>query len=218
MPTGANQRTSLAKIRLQLLQDAVAVGSEAAASVAAWNALAPANRGRVIAFLNSLGRAEFDADGDNDVLYDDFLNFKACYDAAAVVAPTDPCAVHDIDQDGNIGTDDFDSFLLAYDGNIDDGNIDDCNLNSVPDMQELLLGSASDSDGDGELDVCECPPDIAPPGGDDQITIADINLVLSAFGLPCSNCPEDIVPQPDGDNQVTIADINAVLSAFGPCQ
>jgi hypothetical protein len=62
-----------------------------------------------------------------------------------------------------------------------------------------------------------CPADIVPPGGDGQVTIADVTNVLAAYGLPCSDCPQDIMPQPDGDNQVTISDINAVLTAYGPC-
>ncbi len=62
-----------------------------------------------------------------------------------------------------------------------------------------------------------CPADIAPEGGDGQVTIADVTAVLTAFGLPCDDCDEDISPPPDGDNQVTIADINAVITAYGPC-
>jgi hypothetical protein len=61
----------------------------------------------------------------------------------------------------------------------------------------------------------ECPPDF---NGDGQVSISDINLVLSAYG-PCGNpsrCPQDIVP-PGGDDQVTIADITLVLTNFGPC-
>jgi hypothetical protein len=70
----------------------------------------------------------------------------------------------------------------------------------------------------GEDTTPPCPADIMPqPDGDGQVSIADINAVLSAYGQPCAGCFQDIVP-PGGDNQVTIADINAVLSAFGPCQ
>ncbi len=68
-----------------------------------------------------------------------------------------------------------------------------------------------------EVEPNPCPEDIAPPGGDGSITIADVTAVITAFGLPCNDCPQDIVPQPDGDDQVTIADVTAVLTAFGPC-
>ena len=68
-----------------------------------------------------------------------------------------------------------------------------------------------------EVVPASCVADIMPPGGDGQVTIADITNVLSAYGLRCRNCPQDIRPQPDGDNQVTIADINAVLAAYGDC-
>jgi subtilisin-like proprotein convertase family protein len=62
-----------------------------------------------------------------------------------------------------------------------------------------------------------CPADIVPPGGDGQVSIADITSVLSAFNTVCNDCPQDVVPQPDGDGQVSIADINFILTAFGPC-
>ncbi len=61
-----------------------------------------------------------------------------------------------------------------------------------------------------------CPADVVPPGGDGQVSIADINFILSAYGQPCDDCPADITPL-GGDGQVTIADINSVLTAFGPC-
>jgi hypothetical protein len=68
------------------------------------------------------------------------------------------------------------------------------------------------------VDPCAnpCPADHVPPGGDGQVSISDVNSMLSAYGLPCTGCPQDIVPCP-GDNQVSIADINACLSAYGPC-
>jgi hypothetical protein len=100
----------------------------------------------------------------------------------------------------------------------------------------LVLGAASDGAhelliggdfwtpvGDAYIaKVLDCPvpciADIVPEGGDGQVTQADINAVISAFGSPCDDCLQDIVPAPQGDNQVTIADIIAVLTAFGPCE
>jgi predicted outer membrane repeat protein len=62
----------------------------------------------------------------------------------------------------------------------------------------------------GELHVCIA--DIAPPGGDGYVTIADITLTISQFGT-CAQCCGNI----NGDTTVTIADITLVLTAFGPC-
>jgi probable HAF family extracellular repeat protein len=56
-------------------------------------------------------------------------------------------------------------------------------------------------------------PDI---NGDGQVSIADVTQVISAFGLPCDNCAEDIAP-PGGDGAVSIADVLLVVTAFGTC-
>ncbi len=62
-----------------------------------------------------------------------------------------------------------------------------------------------------------CVGDLVPlPSGDDQVTVSDIIAVISAFGLPCNDCLEDLAP-PGGDGQITVSDILAVLIAFGPC-
>jgi hypothetical protein len=61
-----------------------------------------------------------------------------------------------------------------------------------------------------------CRGDIVPPGGDGQVTIADVTNVLAAYNTPCNDCVQDIAPA-CGDNQVTIADINLVLTSYGPC-
>ncbi len=69
-----------------------------------------------------------------------------------------------------------------------------------------------------QYDLAGCDADIAPPGGDGQVTVSDVVAVISAFDLPCDQCAEDIVPPPpNGDGQVTVADVTAVLAAFGPC-
>ncbi len=46
----------------------------------------------------------------------------------------------------------------------------------------------------GDPCVDPCPADIMPPGGDGQVSIADVNSVISAYGLPCKGCPQDIAP------------------------
>ncbi|MCH8252890.1 MAG: hypothetical protein IID36_10605 [Planctomycetes bacterium] len=73
-------------------------------------------RGHIIAFLNSLGRAEFDADGDNDIDVADYLNLRDCFTLNAVYTADDPCAIHDRDQDGDVDFDDLAGFRNAYTG------------------------------------------------------------------------------------------------------
>ncbi|MCP3980253.1 MAG: hypothetical protein GY716_13190 [bacterium] len=92
------------------------VGSEGSASARAFQALSGEDKDAVIRFLDSLGRAEFDADGDNDVDDDDLTAFQACFTGpGSFYTPEDPCAVSDVDQDGDVDDDDFQLFALAAD-------------------------------------------------------------------------------------------------------
>ncbi len=122
-------------------------------------------------------------------------------------------------------------------GGVYQGNGTDCSPNPCPqpagaccnsdgtcdDAQSPTICANSGGVYQGDDSLCSgvscpqpCPEDIVPPGGDGQVTIADVTAVLTAFGLPCGGCPEDVAP-PGGDGQVTIADVTAVLAAFGPC-
>ncbi|MCH8880010.1 MAG: hypothetical protein IID34_09020 [Planctomycetes bacterium] len=115
-------------------------------------------RDAVIAFLDSLGRREFDADGENGVLVDDFTNMFLCSMIDVPITPDHECAVHDIDQNGIIDGSDFESFLLAF-----DGELFDCNCNGTNDLADIFFGQSSDGDGDGVPD--ECPPGDPPVCG-----------------------------------------------------
>ena len=129
---------------------------EGAASKAAFNALSVADQDAMIAFLDSLGQHEFDADNNIVINYDDFEAFWACYTGAfvATVGPDDPCAIHDVDQDGDVDEDDFDVFLSVY-----EGNLVDCNNNFIPDMEELVDGTATDCNHNAIPDECEITAD-----------------------------------------------------------
>jgi hypothetical protein len=64
-----------------------------------------------------------------------------------------------------------------------------------------------------------CPADVAPPGGDGAIGVADLLYIIGHWG-PCppgSTCPADIAPQPDGDNAVGVLDLLYVINHWGPC-
>jgi len=91
-----------------------------------------------------------DLDGDNDV--DDFYSFDACYPSALVPG----CETMDLDGDADVDDDDFNEFLLRY-----DGIVEDCNTNSVTDLRDILDDTSSDLDQDGRPDEC---PAAAPAG------------------------------------------------------
>jgi hypothetical protein len=70
------------------------------------------------------------------------------------------------------------------------------------DLQPACFGDITPMNGDGSI-------------GDGTVSIADVNLAITSFGLGPG--PADIMPAPAGDGQVTIADVTAVLTNFGLC-
>ncbi|MBM4113590.1 MAG: hypothetical protein FJ253_09520, partial [Phycisphaerae bacterium] len=135
------------------------VGSEARPSAMAFFALSLQDRAKVVAFLDSLGRLEFDSDGNGIINLVDFAAFQACFGQRGVT-PDDACALHDADQDGAVTLIDFtDFFLLAV-----DLEVGDCDDDGTDDLTEILLG-APDKDGDGVPDDCvACPADFNDDG------------------------------------------------------
>ena len=94
---------------------------EAAASAVAFAALPVPDQDRVVRFLLSLGREEFDEEGDFDV--DDldwfFLNANNLFTGPGpFFTPDDPGAVADFDQDGDFDLVDFMVMQRATTGNI----------------------------------------------------------------------------------------------------
>ncbi len=83
---------------------------EAAAARARFTTLRPANQQRLLDFLLSLGRAEFDYEGDHDVDAIDwvFLRLDGRFTGpGSFHTPDDPGAVADFDQDGDFDLEDF---------------------------------------------------------------------------------------------------------------
>ena len=112
--------------------------SEGAALAAAWASLPPIGRDVIIAFLGTLGRLEFDMDGDNDVDAADYPLVLACYTGPGSFYDTgDACAVADIDQDGDVDDDDLE--LLDLTVNADAGRVPDGF--ALP-GDELIIGKA----------------------------------------------------------------------------
>lgn len=87
-------------------------GSEAQPSAQAFLALTTEEQGQVINFLDSLGRREFDMDGNDIIDEFDAAIALSCFtgDGAGTVSPDEVCAIADVDQDQDV--DDNDLLLL----------------------------------------------------------------------------------------------------------
>lgn len=176
-------------------------GSEAQQSAQAYFALAPSNRVRVIDFLNSLGRREFDWDGDNDIDEVDLNGLAGCYTGAGNFYNADhPCAISDIGQDTDVDEADVNLFLTVY-----TGWQGDCNKNGVNDAYEIALGLLQDADIDGYPDSC-CPGDL---NGDNAVDQSDLGILLQAF--PTGGPAGDL----DGDLDTDQSDLGMLLSLWG---
>lgn len=138
---------------------------EAADSVAAFEVLLADDIAHLMAFLESLGRAEFDHDGDNDVDNLDKIDFDACFSGpGSFYTPDDECAISDVDQDGDVDCDDWQYFREAFDGAAycdgdvnGDGNVDPLDAGAVlarfgQDPNVPGVGCEFDANGDGTID------------------------------------------------------------------
>ncbi len=133
-------------------------GSEAVASVAAFNNLSPADKQKVVAFLDSLGRLEFDGNADGARNSLDLPGFVAASAGAGGPYTADaPQAVHDFNQDGYVNQTDLAAFALVFEG--------DCNANGTNDLQDVVAGTSADSNGNLVPDDCEtCQPSLGFAG------------------------------------------------------
>ncbi len=91
-----------------------------------------------------------------------------------------------------------------------DGSAVDCNENNTVDSCDIDNGDSMDNDGNGIPDECECPADF---DGSGDVSAADLAELLSNWG-PCVGCPADF----DGDGVVNAADLAELLAAWGPCE
>ena len=196
-----------------LITDAIAehnaLLSEGVASAQAYDALSAQDKADVIAFLGSLGRAEFDMNGDESVDLFDLPSVTGCFngDGTDQYDADSPCAVADIDQDGDVDETDANWFAQALGAPFDTA---DCDGDGVLDIVAIVSGSAADADGDGVPDACSiCPGDF---DGDGAVTFPDLVRVLSAWGA-CAACPEDL----DGNGVVGFPDLVLILSVWGGC-
>jgi len=123
-------------------------GSEAVASAVAFNNLSAADKQKVVAFLGSLGRLEFDGNADGVCNSLDLPGFVAASAGAGGPYTADaPQAVFDFNQDGYVNQTDLAAFALVFEG--------DCNANGSNDLQDVVAGTSADSNGNLVPDECE---------------------------------------------------------------
>ncbi len=175
---------------------------EAAASAASFDALSSVDKAKLIKFLDSLGRAEFDFDGDNIIDILDFFALRTCI-AQGATNPNDDCAIADVDQNGIVNAADVDLFVQAF-----DGDILDCNNNGSPDLKDIALGVSVDANDDGVPDEClACAPDT---NGDNVVDGTDLTVVLAGWG---GSGAGDV----SHDGTVDGIDLAIVLAGWGAC-
>ena len=108
----------------------------------------------LIAFLDSLGRAEFDHNGDNDIGNPDFAAFSSCFTGPVpTYTPDDVCAISDADQDGDVDDDDRTLFLAASGGR--SGEVTDLMVDLDTNGDVLLSWGASCQLSDDDYGIYE---------------------------------------------------------------
>ncbi len=131
-------------------------GSEGQAAAQAFFALSGGDQDAIVAFLDSLGRAEFDHDGDNDVDGDDFVTFNSCFTGSGVFyTADDPCSISDVDQDGDVDADDQLMFEVAADGPAGEVPAGSLLLEKLAGNQLRLSWNPSCSAGDTDYGIYE---------------------------------------------------------------
>ena len=158
---------------------------DAFASQQAWNNLDKSEQDKVVAFLDSLGRREYDTDGNNFLNEADLPGFIDCWtgDAPGSFNADSPCALHELDQDGDVDAFDLSGLEQVY-----EATPEDCDNNGTWDLVQILTQNG-DSNSNGILDACEDPFFRRGDGNlDGAVDISDAVSLLSALfggvGLP----------------------------------
>lgn len=177
---------------------------ESAASALAFDALSAGDKASLIAFLDSLGRAEFDFDGDGVRDLEDFTILRSYAGAAA--NPNLATAIGDIDVNGVINSIDATYFVQAIE-NFEDA-ARDCNGNGIADLVDIFAGTMPDTNGDGRGDNCPtlCVEDFNRDG---IVDAADLAVLLNGWG----GAGGDL----NADGNTDAADLAVLLNAWGNC-
>ena len=170
---------------------------EGSAAAFNYSQLSTAQQQQIGNFLSSLGRAEFDMNGDNFVGTADISAFINCWtgDAPGTFDADAPCAVSDLDQDGDV--DEFD--LLGFEDAFLDP-LSDCDGDGEWDVAQIIT-SGGDSNGNGILDICEGFSFIRGDGNTDGlIDISDPILSLGVLfsGSMAGSCDDAADSNDDG--------------------
>jgi CxxC motif-containing protein (DUF1111 family)/subtilisin-like proprotein convertase family protein len=128
----------------------VSHAGEGLASRNAFLSLSAANQDALIAFLDSLGRNDYDFDGDGELTVSDYLGIVT-HASDTDVSPDEAWAVADLNQNRRIDADEVLQLAQIL------GIPLDCNQNQIPDWQELRDGTAADLDMNGVPDECDLP-------------------------------------------------------------
>ncbi|MBL8752137.1 MAG: hypothetical protein JNK15_02450 [Planctomycetes bacterium] len=162
-----------------------AFGSEAAPSANAFNALSAGDKQKVVAFLDSLGRAEFDWDGNNALDLADLNAFRV--NMGGPFTANSPQAVFDVNQDGYVNYTDLTVFATVYEV--------DCNNNGTNDLADVLNGTVGDANADLVPDECQfCQPSLGFGGAGslalsmcgDDLTTANSRGTFQVSGGPAN--------------------------------
>jgi hypothetical protein len=174
-----------------------------------------AGRDAVLAFLDTLGRREFDFDSNGSIELPDFhgfgdpSGFKACYGTNP--GSDDACALHDVDQDTNVDLAiDFMVFLTVY-----EGLLPDCDENGTLDLIDILNDPSLDLDDNGLLDSCE-PTCLGDSNGTGSVGMSEFLDLLATWG-PCPDLPGPCPMDLDADRVVGVLDFLLNLALWGPC-
>jgi hypothetical protein len=178
---------------------------EGAASAAAFAKLGTLQRQQLVAFLDSLGRDEFDFDGNRFIDTSDLKTMAQCR-AQGSTNPDDPCAIGDINQDNTVDLADMQGFLLAAQREGLDVT-GDCDGDGTVDFVEIFNG-APDLDLNGVPDNCApaCPADLTNDG---TVNGADLATMLNNWGTAVADL--------NGDGTTGGADLAMLLGSWGPC-
>jgi len=175
---------------------------DASAASFAYSQLTVQEQAQVGAFLDSLGRAEFDMNGDGFIGDADLQGFIDCWTGAApgTFDADSPCAVSDLDADGDVDASDLSGFEAAY-----MATPADCDGNGVWDLIQILT-QGGDANGDGILDSCPGQPFLRGDGnGDGAVDISDPVLSLSILfsGADPATCEDATDANDDGSFDIS---------------
>jgi CxxC motif-containing protein (DUF1111 family)/subtilisin-like proprotein convertase family protein len=152
---------------------------EAFASRNAYLSLSQADRAKVISFLDSLGRDDYDIDGDGMVTSFDFTEI-ARHALDSDVSPDEPWSVADLNLNRRIDADEMEQLRVVA------GVPQDCNQNSQADWLDIATGLSADADSSGLIDECDVPEctlksiRVEGQGG----TIADLTALTRTISIP----------------------------------